>query len=161
MATELENIQSLIALLNQPDGINKVAEQLAAKGVQISELTQIVEQVIPPQSTFSGNINPPALPASPPVQIPLPLPQNATPLPTPPPQTVPEATNTGTGPDAFLQALLALEVPAAPAIPEAPPSAPLPRGGGAINPQFLEQLRAILAPQQAPQINSLGSLITG
>ncbi len=77
------------------------------------------------------------------------------------PVVAPIAPEPGLSDADLFTALGAIQAPAAPVQAPLPPAAPAPRGGGNINPQLLEQIRALLAPQGTPQINSLGSLISG
>lgn len=155
MAT-LQQQASLASLAQTPEGQAQLAEALASRGVQ-------------PESVFSFNAPPgasglgadvlpqPTLTSSLP-QVAQP-PAAATPeLVAPPPATAPAPDTAGN----LLTALQGIQAPAAPVTPTLPRgTAPLPRGGGTVNPQLLEQIRAILAPPAQPQISSLGGLIAG
>ena len=161
---------SLAKLLETPEGRIQVATMLAAKGITPDAIQGQVSGLLGPGQGFGADVaGPPgldtllapgpvlsaqgtALPTAPPPPVPAPAPA---PLP------VPEKSDA----DRLLEALAAIESPAAPPIPQLPSgTAPLPRLGGTVDPQLLELVRKILtsgAGAGTAPVSSLGGAITG
>lgn len=168
-------IGALAQLLGTPEGILKVATALAAQGITPAMVEEQAGGL--GGGGLGADIAPATLPPGPPVMapqaqglpagpgVPTPTPPAAVPPPPPPPPPAPVPAPQETTGDSLLKALAAVQAPPAPAVPRLPTgTAPLPRGGGTIDPRLLEQIMALLAPAagttQAPA-SSLGALITG